>query len=176
MSLFTNRPARTVLLAAALATAAALLPGAAGGQSVLLVVVEAANSQPVSPPLPVREGLSGTLFDAGCIVMDSPGSTTLPAPAEAARMARSAGAELALEVATEYADTSLGKDLLRISAQTTYALIDPSTSSVLAGGTRVATNQDRERDVDRAALGVEIGRDLAQIIRDFLDRHPVRGE
>ena len=167
-------PTRAFL--AALAVAAALLPAAsARGQSVLLVVVEAANSRPLPPPLPVREGLSATLFDAGCIVLDAPGASALPAPAEAARMARSAGADVALEVSTEYSDTHLGTDRLRISARTTYALIDMSTSGVLLRGTRTASNQDREKDVSRAVLGAEIGRDVAQAIRDYLDRHPVRG-
>jgi hypothetical protein len=141
----------------------------AGAQSVLLVVVEAVDTTALPPPLAVREGLSASLFDAGCIVLDSPGSASLPGPAEAARMARSAGADIALEVSTQYADTSLGVDLLRISARTTYLLIDSSTSGVLTRGSREATNRDRERDTSRAALGAEIGRDVAQAIRDFLD-------
>jgi len=168
-------PTRPVLLAALpLAVILLAIPAAQRlcAQSVLLVVVEAANSRPLAPPLAVREGLSSSLFDAGCIVLDSPGSAALPGPAEAARMARSAGAQVVLEVATEYSDTTLDADILRISARTTYTVIDSSTSNVLARGTRNATNRDRERDVSRAALGSEIGKDLAGVFRDFLDHHP----
>ena len=170
-------PHRVLPLALCGAVTAGLLVSAspAPAQSVLLLVVEAANAQPLDPPLPVREGLSATLFDAGCIVLDSPGAAALPAPADAAKMARSAGAEVALEVATDYADVGIAKDLLRISARTTYTLIDPSTSGVLARGTRTATNRDREKDVTRTVLGAEIGKDVAQLVRDYLDHHPVRG-
>jgi len=115
------------------------------------------------------------LFDAGCIVLEAPGISALPTPPEAAGMARSAGAEVALEVSTEYADTSLGTDLVQISARATYALIDTSTSVVLTLGTRTATNRNREKDVTRAALGAEIGQGIGQVIRDYLDRHPIRG-
>jgi hypothetical protein len=136
----------------------------AGAQTVLLVVVEQANSRPLAPPLAVREGVSAGLFDAGCIVLDAPGSTALPAAGDAARLARSAGAEVALEIVTDYADTSLGRDLLRISARTTYTLID------------TATSRDREKDVNRAALGAEIGRDIVREVKDVLDRRPRAGE
>ena len=93
-----------------------------------------------------------------------------PKTAEAARLARSAGAEVALEVSTEYADTSVEANLLRIAARTTYAVIDPATSGVLARGTREATNSGREKDVGRVALGAEIGKDVARVIQDVLDR------
>lgn len=153
-------------------TVLAALLGAqpAGAQTVLLMVTEAANSQPLLPPLAVREGVSASLFDAGCIVLDAPAGGRLPAPAEAARLARSAGAEVALEVSTEYADTSVEANLLRIAARTTYAVIDPATSGVLARGTREATNSGREKDVGRVALGAEIGKDVARVIQDVLDR------
>jgi hypothetical protein len=122
----------------------------------------------------VREGISGSLFDAGFIVLDAPGSAPVPGPAELARLARSAGAEIVLEVATEYADIPLGTDLVRISARTSYALIDSSTSGIVAQGTREATNKDREREVGRAALGNEIGKDVAALVKKALDRSPAR--
>lgn len=151
-----------------LSLAAFLSAQGAAAQTVLLVVVETANSQALPPPLAVREGVSASLFDAGCIVLDAPGSGKLPAPADIARLARSAGAERALEVATDYADTSLEAGVLRISARTTYTLIDTATNGVLTRGTREASNRDRERDVTRASLGAEIGRDIVQALHGFL--------
>jgi len=152
----------------ALACLFAALPVTA--QTVLLVVREKVDARPLPPPLAVREGISGSLFDAGFVVLDAPGSAPVPGPAELARLARSAGADVVLEVATEYADTALGTDLVRISARTSYALIDSSTSGIVAHGTQEATNKDRERDVDRAALGSEIGRNVAIEVKKVMDR------
>ena len=55
--------------------------------------------------------------------------------------------------------------MLRISARTSFALIDSSTGGIVVQGTRDATNKDRERDVGRTALGAEIGRDIAGQVR-----------
>jgi hypothetical protein len=142
----------------------------AASQTVLLVVRERVNSAALPPPLPVREGISDSLFNAGVIVLDAPGTAPVPGAPQLARMAQAAGADAVLEVATEYADTRLGADLLRISARTTYSLIDASTSGVIGTGTEEATNRDRESDVDRAALGGEIGRKVAERVRQLLDR------
>ena len=141
----------------------------ATSQTVLLVVREKVDSAALPPPLPVREGISDSLFNAGVIVLDAPGSAPVPAAAQLARMAQAAGADAVLEVATEYADTRLGADLLRISARTTYSLIDSATSGVIGTGTEEATNRDREGDVDRAALGSEIGRKVAEQVKRLLD-------
>jgi hypothetical protein len=139
-------------------------------QTVLLVVRENANSRPLPPPLAVREGVSGSLFDAGIIVLDAPGAAPLPGTPELARLARAAGAQVVLQCSTEYADTTLGADLVRISARTTYALIDSSNGAVIAEGTQEATNKDREHDVGRAALGGEIGKAVVLQVRKVLDR------
>jgi hypothetical protein len=152
-----------VLLAGFLAA----LPASA--QTVLLVVRENVDSAALPPPFPVREGVSGSLFSSGVIVLDAPGSAPLPGAAELARMARAAGAEAVLEVATDYADTRVGTDLLRISARTKWSMLDAATSRVIGTGTEEATNRDREKDVDRLALGGEIGRKVAEQVKRLLD-------
>ena len=152
----------------ALACVLAGLPAAA--QTLLLVVQENANARPLPPPYSVRESISSDLFDAGYIVLDAPGSSPLPAAAELAQSAQSAGADLVLAVATDYTDMPLPLDMLRISARTTYALIDSATSAIVAHGTREATNKDRERDVSRAILGGEIGREVAAQVETVLER------
>jgi len=88
-------------LRAVLACAGVLAALPLTAQTLLLVVRENANAQPLPPPFAVREGISGSLFDAGFIVIDDPGSSPVPAPPELARRARSAGAEMVLEVAAE---------------------------------------------------------------------------
>jgi hypothetical protein len=142
----------------------------AASQTVLLVVRERVDAAALPPPLPVREGISDSLFNAGVIVLDAPGSDPVPAAPQLARMAKAAGADAVLSVATVYADTRLGTELLRISARTTYSLIDSSTSGLIGTGTEEATNRDREGDVDRAALGGEIGRKVAEQVMRLLDR------
>lgn len=157
------RAACLVLLSGLLAA----LPAAA--QTVLLVVRESVDSTALPPPLPVREGVSDRLFDSGVIVLDVPGSAPLPSAAELARMARAAGAEAVLEVATDYADTRVGADLLRISARTKWSILDASTSRLIGSGTEEATNRDREKDVNRLTLGGEIGRKVAEQVKRLLD-------
>jgi hypothetical protein len=157
-------PLRSAL---ALACLLAGLPAAA--QTLLLVVQENANSKPLPPPSGVRESLTSDLFDAGYIVLDAPGSSPLRVAAELAQVGQSAGADIVLTVATDYSDAPLG-DLLRISARTTYALIESTTGATLAHGPREATNKDRERDVSRTVLGGEIGRDVAARVKAVLER------
>ncbi len=137
-------------------------------QTLLLVVRENVDGRTLAPPLPVREGLSANLFDAGFIVLDAPGSTPIPGPADLATAARSAGADAVLVAVTDYADQSLGADLRRISARTSYALIDASTGGTITKGTLEDSNRNREREVDRAALGAQIGRAVVERIRKAL--------
>jgi hypothetical protein len=161
-------PHRVVVATIAFACLFVTLPAA--GQAVLLVVREKADGKPLPPPFAVREGLSGSLFDAGFIVIDAPGTAAIPGPGELARLARSAGAEIVLQCSTEYADTKIGADLLRIAARTSYSVIDSSTGEILAHGTRESTNRGREQEVGRTALGGEIGRDVAVQVRKSLPK------
>jgi hypothetical protein len=151
----------------ALACLLAGLPAAA--ETLLLVVQDGADSRPLPQPSPVREGLTGDLFDAGYIVLDAPTSTPFPGAAELSQLARSAGADFVVAVVTDYTDTPLPLDYLRITARTSYSLIDASTSVVIAHGTRDATNKDRERNVTRVLLGAEIGTDVAAQVKAFLE-------
>ncbi len=161
-------PARPLILGLlVLAGLAAALPAAA--QTVLLVVRENVDSAELPPPFPVREGLSDSLFNAGVIVLDAPGSQAMPQAAEAIRLARAAGAEAVLEVATIYADVKMDKDVVRISARTTWTVLDAATSRSIGTGTEESSNRDRERAVDRMALGGEIGRKVAEKVKKLLD-------
>ncbi len=157
-----------LLAPALLAGLSAAVP--ASSQTVLLVVRENVDSTTLAPPYPVREGVSDSLFSAGVIVLDAPGTQAMPGAAEAARLARAAGAEAVVEVATVYADTKLDKDLLRISARTTWTILEASTSRLVGSGTEEATNRDREKDVDRLKLGAEIGRKVADQVMRLLVR------
>jgi len=159
---------RLLLFLAIIASLAMAAP--AGAQTVLLLVRENVDSTALPPPFPVREGVSDALFNAGVIILDAPGSASMPGAAEAARIARAAGAEAVLEVTTVYADTKLGTDLLRISARTTWSILDASNNRLIGSGAEEGTNLDREKDVNRLALGGEIGRKVAQEVKQLLDK------
>ena len=64
-----------------------LSAGAASAQAILLAVQESAGGQALSEPLPVREGVDGSLFESDFVVFDVPGAP--PSRDELARIARS---------------------------------------------------------------------------------------
>jgi len=152
----------------AAASLLAALPAAS--QTVLLLVRESVDSAALPTPFPVREGVSDSLFNAGVVVVEAPGGASIPAPADAARMARAAGADAVVELVTVYTDTQQGADVLRIAARTTWSVLEAVSGRLLGSGNEEATNRDRERDVDRMALGAEIGRKVADQVLPLLQR------
>jgi len=140
-------------------------------QTILLAIQETANGTPLAPPLPAREGVAGSLFDNGFIVLDLPGDAP-SATAELIRVARAAGADLVLEVRVQYSDRSLGVGKTRISGSVAYTLTDTTSGAVRAKGQEGASNADREKDVDRVILGQEIGKTLVLRIQQALKSVP----
>jgi len=125
------------------------------GQTLLLFVQESAAGVPLAPPLAVREGIAAALFAAGVIVVEVP--PAYDRPKDPAAFAREAGADLLLDVAASYAETSAGANGARVTVRTTFTLIDVETGATLAQSSLDATNADRETSVDSSALGGEIG-------------------
>jgi hypothetical protein len=141
----------------ALVALALILAAPLPAQTILLAVREMAGGVPLPTPLPVRESLEGSLFDQGFIVFDFRVPSPSPSREELARIGRSAGAGCVLEVLVTYVDTAISTHLVRIVGTADFALIDVDTGEVTAQGGEKATNRDREREVDRPALGREIG-------------------
>ena len=137
-------------------------------ETILLTVRESVNDAPLAPPLPSREGVAGSLFDGGFIVIDLPGDTPARDAAEMIGVARSAGADLLLDVRVRYSDRALGGGVVRISGSVAFTLTDAASGVVRAKGEEAVTNANREKDVDRVILGQEIGRTLAGRIREAL--------
>ena len=160
--------ARIPALAALAFVMAAPLPA----QTILLAVRETVSGVPLPTPLPARESLEGGLFDQGFIVFDIRVSTPSPSRGELARIARTAGAGLVLEVLVTYVDTPISTHLVQTAGTADFALIDADTGEVTAQGGEKATNRDRERDVDRPALGREIGTLIAARIAKALHKAP----
>ena len=146
------------------------LVGAAplSAQTVLLVVRESVDGKPLPPPLAAKEGLGSGLFDAGFIVVDFPDSARAPEPAEVTQTARTAGADLILTVSVVYTESAIGSSLVRRSAHAAYTLTDMDSGRVRTRGVQDASNKDRETDVDRRALGKELGARVAKRITDAL--------
>jgi hypothetical protein len=160
--------ARIPALAALSLVLAAPLPA----QSILLAVRETVGGVPLSTRLPAGESLEGALFNQGCIVFDIRASVPPQARDELARIARTGGAELVLEVNVSYVDTPISTHLVRISGTGDFALINAETGDVTARGEEQATNRDREREVDRPALGQEIGARIAARVVKTLRSEP----
>jgi hypothetical protein len=135
-------------------------------QTVLLVSQESQNGTPLAPPLAVRDGVSASLYEEGFIVFDDNGDAPSTEASAVMSLARTAGAELILQVSTEFTGPAAGAALATITARTSFTLTSVERSGVIARGSLEATNKGREGAVDRAGLGMEIGRSItAQIVK-----------
>jgi len=137
-------------------------------QTVLLVVQERVDGKPLPPPLAVKEGLGSGLFDAGFIVFEFPDSDKSPDQAAVTRTARSAGADLILTVTVQYTETAINSRLVRRAAHAAYALTNAENGAVRTKGIQDVSNKDREADVDRRALGEELGTGVAKKVAGAL--------
>ncbi|HEY9593598.1 MAG TPA: hypothetical protein VHE79_03915 [Spirochaetia bacterium] len=142
----------TVLVAVVILAAAA----PARAQSVLIIDRERDGEVTLAPPLPVRDGLSDALYGEGLIVFDLPADAVPGTPAEILRLARTAGADVVVQVDTTYTVVP-GTTPRRIAARGTYTATSVRTGASLASGAVDATNANREKDVDRTRLGQELG-------------------
>jgi hypothetical protein len=147
-----------------------VLIGAAplAAETILLVVQERIDGKPLPPPLAAKEGLGSGLFDAGCIVLEFPDSDRAPDQAAVTHTARSAGADLILTVSVEYTETAISANLVGRSARAVYALTNAANGVLRMKGTQDASNKDREADVDRRALGEELGALIAKKVAEAL--------
>ena len=143
---------------------AAALPA----QTVLLVVRESVDGKPLPPPLAVKEGLGSGLFDAGYIVFEFPDSDKAPDQAVVTQTALSAGADLVLTVSVVYTETAASSRLVRRSARAAWALTNAENGAVRTKGMQDASNKDREADIDRRGLGVELGSRIAKKVAEAL--------
>jgi hypothetical protein len=141
-------------------------------QTILLVSQELLDGKPLSPPLAVRDGLSAGLYEEGFIVFDDNGSSPATDTSTLMGLARSTGAELVLQVSTEYAESTAGAAVATVTARTTFTLTRVEKTAVIAKGSAEATNKGRESGMDRAGLGVEIGRSIIAQIRKALGDSP----
>jgi hypothetical protein len=130
-------------------------------ETILIAVTETVDGAQLLPPLPVREAVAASLFDSGAIVFDIPESTPPRGPEELLRAAQAGGADLLLVLEADYLNTKLASGLVRIAVAASFALIDAVSGKSISRGEADLDNRDHERDMNREALGKEMGRLLA---------------
>jgi hypothetical protein len=142
--------------------------GTARAETILLAATETADGRQLLPPLPVREALAASLFESGVIVFDIPESTPALGPEELLRAAKAGGAGLLLVLGAGYRETKLSSGLVRIAVAGSFALTDVDTGALISRGEADLDNRDNERDMNRGAMGEQMGRLLAGRIEALL--------
>jgi len=147
-----------------IAVLAAASPAFADG--ILIAVEETVNGAPCPPPRPATEGIYASLFEGGTIVFDIADSMPGRTVSELADIGRTAGADLVLQVTVSYRETNSGLAIARVDASIRYTLIETGTGVVRKRGDLAASNEGREKEVDRMSLGREISE---MILREIID-------
>ena len=161
------RPSRPrALIAIALLLALPLCHAAA--DTILLSTRESVDGSPCARPWPLEEGLFSALFDAGHIVFAQDATDeALPAP-DLVGLARAGGADWILEVVVDFQESRSRSDPARIVARARWTLTLPDSGAPAGGGKMEATNEGRERTIDRTALGAELGEAIARALEAVL--------
>ena len=142
-----------------------ILPiGPAAADTIFLATNESVDGSPCPGPLPLREGLSAALFEEGHIVFDDVEVLSTPPAEGLAALALSGGAAWVLEAMVGFDEERINTGLVRVAAETRWRLTRAADGSAAADGTLASSNQGREKQVDRAGLGLEIGATIARAI------------
>jgi len=151
---------RTSRLALSCALSAALFllaGGVASAETVMIAASETVDGSPGQPPLSTVEGVSSGLFEAGHIVFDAGQLGASQRTSDLARVAREGKAGWLLEITTTYTLTKLDQSATRVACSATFSLVDTEKGTTSLSDKVSLTNAGREKSVDRAALGVELG-------------------
>jgi hypothetical protein len=159
---------RAALALAALALAAALSPRPAAAETVLVATRETVGGSPCARPLPLEEGLLAALFAAGHIVFAPDGAGDSEGGAGMLRLARASGADWVLEALADYRESRVDRGPARLAARVRWTLLRAGDGSQARTGTLETGNEGRERTVDLAALGAELGTAIALAVVQVL--------
>ena len=141
---------------------AALAAGPLGAETVMIAVRETVDGTPSPPPLPAVEGVSSALFEAGHIVFDSGASGGSAKSAELRNVAQEGGAGWILQVTVAYTETKVDQGVMRVTGSASFDLVNASTGATAASDRISASNEGREKIIDRTALGRELGKLISQ--------------
>jgi hypothetical protein len=142
---------------------AALLPlAAAFPETLLLCVTETVDGNPSPTPLPASEGIWDGLFERGHIIFNTEeGKPPLPL-STLVELAVSGGARYILTARVAFERTPRDAGPAEISARAGYSLYSAKTGGVVGEGTVTDDNKGREKKVDLANLGFELGNLIAE--------------
>jgi hypothetical protein len=168
----TRHGLRTIL---ALGFTALLPPAAAFPETLLLCVTETVDGNPSPPPLPASEGIWDGLFESGHIIFDTEeGKPPLPL-STLVELAVSGGARYILAARVAFVRTPRDAGPAEISARAGYSLYTAKTGGVVGEGTITDDNRGREKKVDLAKLGFELGNHIADKVSKLMaKRDPKR--
>ncbi len=135
--------------------------GVLPAETVLVAARETVDGTPSAPPLPSVDGVFAGLFAAGHLVFDA-GPRDPTATGELVEAAREGGAGWLLQISVAYTQTKLEQGAVRVAGSASFSLVNAATGAASLSEMVAATNAGREKSIDRAALGVELGRLISQ--------------
>jgi hypothetical protein len=159
------RKAFVAILSVVLAGFAA---GGLGAETVMIAARETVDGTAGQPPLPTVEGVSSGLFEAGHIVFDAGQVGPSAKARDLAELAREGKAGWLLQITVSYTQTKLDQDVVRVACSATFSLVNTDSGATSLSDKVTATNAGREKGVDRAALGVELGKLISRKVAKAL--------
>jgi hypothetical protein len=162
-----SKAGRVALISLFSLTLGVLAVRALSAETVLVAVRETVDGTPGAPPLATVDGVSSALFAAGHIVFDA-GSLGASATGELVRAAREGGAGWLLQITVAYTQTKLDRGAVRVAGSASFSLVNAQTGTTSLSDRLAASNAGREKSVDRAALGIELGRLISQRVTRVL--------
>ncbi len=139
-----------------------LAPAALFSETILLCVTETVNGAPSPQPLPASEGIWSGLFESGHIIFNTRDGKPAPPLETLVELAVSGGARYILDARVAFVSTPREDGLTEVSAKAIYTLIMAKTGRTIGEGTLSDDNKVREKEVDLAALGLELGKRVAE--------------
>jgi hypothetical protein len=139
-----------------------LAPAALFPETILLCVTETVNGEPSPQPLPASEGIWSGLFESGHIIFNTRDGKPAPPLETLVELAVSGGAGYILDTRVAFVRTPREDGLTMISAKAEYSLILAKTGKAIGKGIVSGDNKVREKEVDLAALGMELGKRVAE--------------
>jgi hypothetical protein len=136
--------------------------GVLGAETVMIAARETVDGAASQPPLAAVEGVSSGLFEAGHVVFDAGQVGASAKASDLAEVAREGRAGWLLQITVAYTQTKLDQEAVRVACSATFSLVNASTGATSFTDKVSASNAGREKKVDRAALGAELGKLISQ--------------
>ncbi len=137
-------------------------PAALFSETIMLCVTETVNGEPSPQPLPASEGIWSGLFESGHIIFNTRDGKPAPPLKMLMELAVSGGAPYILDARVDFIRIPREDGLTGISAKAKFSLILAKTGRAIGEGTLSGDNKGKEKEVDLAALGLELGNRVAE--------------